>query len=146
MGSEAKLKSWVSHKLMSLLGYSQPTVVQYIIGFSNQASSSGDVVGKLVEFGLSSSTETRAFAEEIYARLPRKNAGVNSLCDSATAPSPFSFLFFAATSSQCDCAPSPSSSLRHQEKNQSLHREIKRLRCHHPAEAPMGQDKPLVMR
>ncbi|XP_057546925.1 pre-mRNA-splicing factor ATP-dependent RNA helicase DEAH1-like isoform X3 [Amaranthus tricolor] len=114
MGSEAKLKSWVSHKLMSLLGYSQPTVVQYIIGFSNQASSSGDVVGKLVEFGLSSSTETRAFAEEIYARLPRKNAGVNSLCDSATAPSPFSFLFFAATSSQCDCAPSPSSSLRHQ--------------------------------
>ena len=36
---------------------------------------------KLVEFGLSSSTETRAFAEEIYARLPRKNAGVNVCFD-----------------------------------------------------------------
>lgn len=38
-------------------------------------------MGKLVEFGLSSSTETRAFAEEIYARLPRKNAGVNVCFD-----------------------------------------------------------------
>lgn len=25
------LKTWVSDKLMSLLGYSQPTVVQYVI-------------------------------------------------------------------------------------------------------------------
>lgn len=32
MGSEANLKSWVSDKLMTLLGYSQPTLVQYIIG------------------------------------------------------------------------------------------------------------------
>lgn len=30
-----------------------------------------------MEFGLSSSSETRAFADEIYARVPRKNAGVN---------------------------------------------------------------------
>ncbi|KMS98634.1 hypothetical protein BVRB_3g070320 [Beta vulgaris subsp. vulgaris] len=77
MGSEANLKSWVSDKLISLLGYSQPTVVQYVIGLTKQAASPGDVVGKLVEFGLSTSNETRAFAEEIYARVPRKNAGVN---------------------------------------------------------------------
>ncbi|KAK9669170.1 hypothetical protein RND81_13G113200 [Saponaria officinalis] len=77
MGSESSLKSWVSDKLMSLLGYSQPTVVQYVIGLSKQASSSVEVVGKLVELGLSSSGETREFAEEVYARVPRKNAGVN---------------------------------------------------------------------
>ncbi|XP_021756954.1 pre-mRNA-splicing factor ATP-dependent RNA helicase DEAH1-like isoform X1 [Chenopodium quinoa] len=77
MGSDANLKSWVSDKLMTFLGYSQPTVVQYIIGLSKQASSPGDVVGKLVEFGLSSSSEIRAFAEEIYARVPRKTSGVN---------------------------------------------------------------------
>ncbi|KAK9667240.1 hypothetical protein RND81_14G242200 [Saponaria officinalis] len=75
MGSESSLKSWVCDKLMSLVGYSQPTVVQYVIGLSKQASSSVEVVGKLVELGLSSSSgETREFA---YARVPRKNAGVN---------------------------------------------------------------------
>ncbi|KAL2922318.1 putative pre-mRNA-splicing factor ATP-dependent RNA helicase DEAH6 [Bienertia sinuspersici] len=77
MGTEANLKSWVSDKLMSLLGYSQPTVVQYVIGLTKHASSPGDVVGKLVEFGLSTSKETRDFAEEIYARVPRKNSAVN---------------------------------------------------------------------
>ncbi|KAJ7978712.1 ATP-dependent RNA helicase [Quillaja saponaria] len=77
MGSESSLKTWVSDKLMSLLGYSQPTVVQYIIGLSKQATSSSDVVGKLVELGLSSSGETRAFAEEIFTRVPRQSPGLN---------------------------------------------------------------------
>ncbi|GLT72453.1 hypothetical protein SLA2020_443870 [Shorea laevis] len=77
MGSESNLKTWVSDKLMSLLGYSQPTVVQYIIGLSKQAKSPADVEGKLVEFGLSSSGETRAFAAEIFSRVPRKASGEN---------------------------------------------------------------------
>lgn len=34
MASDSSLKTWVSDKLMSLLGYSQPTVVQYVIGLS----------------------------------------------------------------------------------------------------------------
>lgn len=34
MGSESNLKTWVSDKLMTLLGYSNATVVQYIIGIS----------------------------------------------------------------------------------------------------------------
>lgn len=120
MGSNDSLKAWVSDKLMSLLGYSQPTVVQYIIGLCNsshtifltakffyiiantqfgnydlglslmkifwkytfsiaakQATSPADVVGKLVEFGCSSTGETRAFAEEIFSRVPRKSSGLN---------------------------------------------------------------------
>ncbi|XP_062168668.1 pre-mRNA-splicing factor ATP-dependent RNA helicase DEAH1-like [Alnus glutinosa] len=77
MGSESNLKTWVSDKLISLLGYSQPTVVQYIIGLSKQATSPADVEGKLVEFGLSSSSETRAFAAEIFSRVPRKASGEN---------------------------------------------------------------------
>ncbi|KAE8124420.1 hypothetical protein FH972_019308 [Carpinus fangiana] len=77
MGSENNLKTWVSDKLMSLLGYSQPTVVQYIIGLAKQATSPADVEGKMVEFGLSSSTETRAFAAEIFSRVPRKASGEN---------------------------------------------------------------------
>ncbi|XP_043706537.1 pre-mRNA-splicing factor ATP-dependent RNA helicase DEAH1 [Telopea speciosissima] len=78
MPDESNLKTWVSDKLMTLLGYTQPTVVQYVIGLSKQASSPADVVGKLVEFGLSSSTETRVFAEEIFSRVPRKASGLNN--------------------------------------------------------------------
>lgn len=34
-------------------------------------------MSKLVEFGLSSSSETRAFAEEIFNRVPRKASGLS---------------------------------------------------------------------
>ncbi|XP_059590212.1 pre-mRNA-splicing factor ATP-dependent RNA helicase DEAH1 isoform X3 [Vitis vinifera] len=77
MGSESNLKVWVSDKLMSLLGYSQPTLVQYVVGLAKQASSPADVVGKLVEFGLSASSETRSFAEEIFSKVPHKASGLN---------------------------------------------------------------------
>ncbi|XP_050121978.1 pre-mRNA-splicing factor ATP-dependent RNA helicase DEAH1-like isoform X2 [Malus sylvestris] len=66
MGSESNLKTWVSDKLMTLLGYSAAPVVLYIIGIS-----------KLVEYGLSSSAETSAFAEDIFSRVPRKESGLN---------------------------------------------------------------------
>ncbi|KAK7301562.1 hypothetical protein RJT34_12429 [Clitoria ternatea] len=77
MASDESLKTWVSDKLMSLLGYSQPTVVQYMIGLSKQASSPDDLAVKLVEFGVSSS-DTRAFAQEIFSRVPRKSHGLNA--------------------------------------------------------------------
>ncbi|KAI9079448.1 hypothetical protein K1719_038530 [Acacia pycnantha] len=77
MANDDGLKAWVSDQIMSLLGYSQPTIVQYIIGLSKQSTSPADVVGKLVEFGFSSTGETRAFAEEIFARVPRKASGLN---------------------------------------------------------------------
>ncbi|XP_054805557.1 pre-mRNA-splicing factor ATP-dependent RNA helicase DEAH1-like isoform X2 [Prosopis cineraria] len=77
MGNDDSLKAWVSDQLMSLLGYSQPTIIQYIIGLSKQATSPADVVGKLVEFGCSSTGETCAFAEEIFARVPHKSSGLN---------------------------------------------------------------------
>ncbi|KAM1186546.1 hypothetical protein FF1_015688 [Malus domestica] len=77
MGSESNLKTWVSDKLMTLLGYSAAPVVLYIIGITKQAKSPADVVGKLVEYGLSSSAETSAFAEDIFSRVPRKESGLN---------------------------------------------------------------------
>ncbi|ESR53945.1 hypothetical protein CICLE_v10024265mg, partial [Citrus x clementina] len=79
MGSDHNLKTWVSDKLMSLVGFSQPTVVQYVIGLSKQAVSAADVQTKLEEFGCSSSTETRTFAQELFARVPRKAAGLNGI-------------------------------------------------------------------
>lgn len=63
MADESFLRTWVSDKLMSLLGYSQTMVVQFVIGLFKKSSSPADAVGKLVEFGFSSSGETHAFAE-----------------------------------------------------------------------------------
>jgi pre-mRNA-splicing factor ATP-dependent RNA helicase DHX16 len=76
MGSN-DLNTWVSDKLMVLLGFSQTAVVQYLIAMAKQSKSPGELVRELVECGFSLSGDTRAFAEEIYARAPRKTPGVN---------------------------------------------------------------------
>lgn len=57
MGSD--LKAWVSDKL------------------SKQASSPSDFVSKLVDTGLSSTSQTQAFAQEIFAKVPRKASGLS---------------------------------------------------------------------
>lgn len=71
------LKTWVSDKLMSLLGYSQPTVVQYVITLSKKASSPAEIINQLVELGLASSAETVGFAKEIFSRVEHKTSGPN---------------------------------------------------------------------
>ncbi|XP_009630268.1 pre-mRNA-splicing factor ATP-dependent RNA helicase DEAH1 isoform X2 [Nicotiana tomentosiformis] len=75
MGSD--LRRWVSDKLMSLLGYSQPTVVTYVLTLSKKASSPSDLTNQLVDMGMSSSGETRVFAQEIFSRVERKTTGPN---------------------------------------------------------------------
>lgn len=42
---------------------------------AKESSSPADLMRKLVEFGFSSSTETRSFAEDMYAKVPHKQAG-----------------------------------------------------------------------
>ncbi|KAJ4841431.1 Pre-mRNA-splicing factor ATP-dependent RNA helicase DEAH1 [Turnera subulata] len=75
--ADSNLKTYVSDKLMSLLGYSQATLVQFVIGLSEKAGSPGDLLSKLEDNGFPSSTETRSFSLELYARVPRKTARVN---------------------------------------------------------------------
>ncbi|KAL2456374.1 RNA helicase family protein [Abeliophyllum distichum] len=73
----ADLRTWVSDKLMSLLGYSQPTVVQYVITLSKKASSPSEIVNQLIDLGVSSSDQTRLFAQEIFTRVEHKTSGPN---------------------------------------------------------------------
>ncbi|KAB2609435.1 pre-mRNA-splicing factor ATP-dependent RNA helicase DHX16 [Pyrus ussuriensis x Pyrus communis] len=75
MGSESNLKTLVSDKLMALLGYSAALLFSTLSEYVTK--SPADVVGKLVEYGLSSSAETSAFAEDIFSRVPRKESGLN---------------------------------------------------------------------
>lgn len=74
---ETELKSWVSDKLMSLVGFSQPTVIQFVIGLAKKATSPSEIVTHLADIGLSANAETRAFSEEIFAKIPRKASGPN---------------------------------------------------------------------
>nr|CAD1819445.1 unnamed protein product [Ananas comosus var. bracteatus] len=60
------------------MGYSKSVVVQYVIRLSKESSSPADLVSKLVEFGFSSSADTRSFAQEIYAKVPHKQSGLSS--------------------------------------------------------------------
>lgn len=56
-------------------------IVVDIVGFSfcaaKKSKSPDEFVRELVDYGFSLSGDTRAFAEELYARVPRKTAGVN---------------------------------------------------------------------
>ncbi|MBA0744098.1 hypothetical protein Gogos_006735 [Gossypium gossypioides] len=76
-GGGNPLKTWVSDRLISLLGFSQPTLVEYTIGLAKQAASPADVLGKLEEYGLPSSNDVRLFAEEIFGKVPRKASREN---------------------------------------------------------------------
>ncbi|KAK8944099.1 putative pre-mRNA-splicing factor ATP-dependent RNA helicase [Platanthera zijinensis] len=78
MANDGNLKTWVSDKLMSLMGYSKSVVVQYVIRLSKESSSPADLMGKLVEFGLPSSKDTLSFTEEIYSRFPPKQSGLSN--------------------------------------------------------------------
>jgi hypothetical protein len=50
---------------------------------AKECSSTGDLVGKLVDFGFTSSAETRSFASDIYARVPRRASGISVSLDPA---------------------------------------------------------------
>ncbi|KAI7754434.1 hypothetical protein M8C21_019224, partial [Ambrosia artemisiifolia] len=74
---EIDLKTWVSDKLMSLLGFSQPTLVQYVISLSKKASSPSDIFDYLKDMQVSSLNDTHAFAEEIFQKVEHKSFGSN---------------------------------------------------------------------
>ncbi|KAG1347828.1 pre-mRNA-splicing factor ATP-dependent RNA helicase DEAH1 [Cocos nucifera] len=78
MSNESHLKTWVEDKLMSLMGYSKSVVVQYVIRLAKESSSPDTLMSKLVEFGFSSSIDTRSFAAEMFAKVPHKQSGLTN--------------------------------------------------------------------
>ncbi|KAL3617822.1 Pre-mRNA-splicing factor ATP-dependent RNA helicase DEAH1 [Castilleja foliolosa] len=76
-GKMGDLKTWVSDNLMSLLGYSDPTMVQFVITLSKKASSPSEIVKQLSELDVSSSSGTFTFAKEIFSRVEHKTSGPN---------------------------------------------------------------------
>ncbi|OMO84112.1 hypothetical protein COLO4_22215 [Corchorus olitorius] len=71
MGSESELRTWVSDKLFSLLGYSQPAIVQFVIQLAKKAKSPADLLGELEAY-VPSSSDSRLFAQQLFDRIPRR--------------------------------------------------------------------------
>ncbi|XP_057814918.2 pre-mRNA-splicing factor ATP-dependent RNA helicase DEAH1 isoform X2 [Cryptomeria japonica] len=78
MADEKQLQVWVSDQLHTLLGYTQPAVVSFIIGLAKKSSSAGDLASRLLEYGLPSSSKTKSLADELYIKVPRKTGGLNA--------------------------------------------------------------------
>ncbi|KAH0979066.1 hypothetical protein GBA52_006243 [Prunus armeniaca] len=72
-------------EVVPVLGFSETSRKWFSSPFSVQASTRDDhhkaaTLELRKEFGLSSSAETSAFAEDIFARVPRKESGSNVSC------------------------------------------------------------------
>ncbi|XP_071696594.1 pre-mRNA-splicing factor ATP-dependent RNA helicase DEAH1-like isoform X2 [Rutidosis leptorrhynchoides] len=81
MGSE-HLQTWVSDKLMSVvLGYSEPSLVRYVISLSKKANSSpNDVFNHLknmLPVSSSNLIDTQMFAEELFKKVRKSTYGSN---------------------------------------------------------------------
>ncbi|CAN6337723.1 unnamed protein product [Urochloa humidicola] len=75
-GEGQQLKTWVSDRLMALLGYSQGIVVRLVLRLARECASAADLAARLVDLGgFPSSPDTAAFAADVYGRLPRRDPG-----------------------------------------------------------------------
>ncbi|XP_019058186.1 PREDICTED: pre-mRNA-splicing factor ATP-dependent RNA helicase DEAH1-like [Tarenaya hassleriana] len=61
--------------MISLLGFPQPIFTNSLIQTAERSKSPAEILHQLAKYGFSSSNETREFAEELYARVPRPTAG-----------------------------------------------------------------------
>ncbi|KAG2627828.1 pre-mRNA-splicing factor ATP-dependent RNA helicase DEAH1-like [Panicum virgatum] len=79
-GAEGQLNTWVSDRLMALLGYSQGIVVRLVLRLARECASAGDLAARLVDLaGFPSSPDTAAFAADVFGRLPpRRGQGAGA--------------------------------------------------------------------
>ena len=74
MADEKELKAWVAAELHNLVGFSQSTVVSYILAVAKKHSSADSLAVVLRQQGLPAGSETNAFASQLLKRLPRKGS------------------------------------------------------------------------
>uniref|UniRef100_A0A0D9ZYP3 RNA helicase n=1 Tax=Oryza glumipatula TaxID=40148 RepID=A0A0D9ZYP3_9ORYZ len=73
---DGQLRTWVSDRLMALLGYSQGLVARLVVRLARECASAGDLAARLVDLaGFPLSPDTAAFAEDVYGRVPRSCGG-----------------------------------------------------------------------
>eukprot|EP00741_Cyanophora_paradoxa_P006192 tig00000984_g6004.t1 len=69
------LGGWVKEQLYDLVGFAEKTTVQYIVSLAKSANNEGALLSRLSEADLPSNDKTRAFASQLFNRVPRKASG-----------------------------------------------------------------------
>jgi len=79
-----ELLGWVSGRLHEILGYSQPTLVSYMVALARKAPDAKALQRTLVTEEDFPQSHAEAFASELYARVPHPSASAGAGAVSAT--------------------------------------------------------------
>ncbi|CAI7793031.1 unnamed protein product, partial [Closterium sp. NIES-54] len=75
MADEKELKTWVSDQLYQILGYSESSLVTFVIALAKRSSSVSALTSSLSSNGLPASPATSAFASQLASRIPSAKKG-----------------------------------------------------------------------
>ncbi|CAI5989234.1 unnamed protein product [Closterium sp. NIES-64] len=75
MAEEKELKTWVSDQLYQILGYSESSLVTFVIALAKRSSSVSALTSSLSSNGLPASPATSAFASQLASRIPSAKKG-----------------------------------------------------------------------
>ncbi|CAI5464562.1 unnamed protein product [Closterium sp. Yama58-4] len=75
MADEKELKTWVSDQLYQILGYSESSLVTFVIALAKRSSSVSALTSSLSSNGLPASPATSAFASQLALRIPSAKKG-----------------------------------------------------------------------
>lgn len=65
------LVSWIGDRLHSILGFSETSVAQYIAALAAKATNHATLHSQIMSCDIPDTPESRAFAEQLFARVPR---------------------------------------------------------------------------
>src|SRR5689334_7091600 len=72
MGS---LNQWVSDKLIDILGYSEKTIVDFVVAIAKKSKDTPTLLESLEKCGVPNTAKTQSFAAEILNKVPRTQQG-----------------------------------------------------------------------
>ena len=85
MSGKKDLQRWVSDQLHRVLGYSESSLSQFVVALATSSTSQGDLVRKLGENDVPLTDASRAFAGELYSRIPRSSSSASASSSSSAA-------------------------------------------------------------
>ena len=67
---DSSLNGWVSDKLLDILGYSESSIVDFVIAIAKKSKDTSSLLSSLENCGVPISEKTRSFAVDILNRVP----------------------------------------------------------------------------
>lgn len=68
------LQTWVRDQLIDILGFSEQTIVDFVIAIAKKAKDTSSLVDSLQKCDLPVNDKTKSFASELLSRVPKGGA------------------------------------------------------------------------